>query len=141
MLASLSITPAAPSVLIGNTQQFTASGIMTDGTAATLGTLTWASGNTSLVTVNSAGLATGLAVGSATITAASGGVTGSATLTVTNIPPLTIEIEPNNNTSQANQLTQGAALTGQLSSSTDEDWYSVTATGAGSVSVAFSATD
>ncbi len=44
--------------------------------------LTWSSGNTAVATVDANGLATGLSPGATTITAASGSISGSATLTV-----------------------------------------------------------
>ncbi len=47
------------------------------------------------------------------------------------------ESEPNNTISTADAMTLGTAITGQLSSYTDTDYYSVTATSAGTLSVAF----
>jgi Tol biopolymer transport system component/uncharacterized protein YjdB len=88
MLASLSITPAAINIGVGSTQQFVASGSLTDGTAATLGALTWASSTASVGTINSAGLVTGVGVGSTNISASSGGVTSNTiVLTVAVVPP------------------------------------------------------
>ncbi len=47
------------------------------------------------------------------------------------------ESEPNNSVSTADAMTLGTAITGQLSSYTDLDYYSVTATSGGTLSVAF----
>ncbi len=81
-LQSIAVTPANPSIVKDRTQQFTATGIYSDGTSVALTTgITWTSSNTLVATVTN-GLATGVAVGTATITAASGTIFGSATLTV-----------------------------------------------------------
>ncbi|HEX9049104.1 MAG TPA: Ig-like domain-containing protein [Anaeromyxobacter sp.] len=83
-LTSISVTPANPSVKAGLTQQFTATGTYTDGSTKDLTTsVTWASSATSVATVSAAGLATTLVAGTTTISAGSGGVLGSTTLSVT----------------------------------------------------------
>ncbi len=83
-LTSISVTPTNPNVAQGATQQFTAIGIYSDGTSWDITPqVTWSSANTSVVTVSSTGLATTVALGTATITAASGNISGSAILTVT----------------------------------------------------------
>ena len=96
-LSSISVTPANPSIAVGNTQQFAASGTFSDGTSHDITTqATWSSSNTSVATVNSSGLATAVAAGTINITATSGGIPGSTTLTVTaastgnNILPITV---------------------------------------------------
>ncbi|PYX25715.1 MAG: ATP-dependent DNA ligase, partial [Acidobacteria bacterium] len=86
-LVSLAITPATPSVTVGSTQQFTATGSFNDGTTQDI-TLTthWSSSSASVATIANApsigGLATANGSGTATIGGNSGGVTNSATLTV-----------------------------------------------------------
>jgi len=90
-LVSISVTPTSASILAGGTQQFTATGHYSDGSAQNITTsATWSSSNTTVATVsNSAGtqgLATGIGSGTATISALSGGVTGMAALTVTGTP-------------------------------------------------------
>ena len=83
-LSSISVSPANPSVPGGNTQQFAASGTYSDGTSHDITTqVTWNSSNTLVATVNSSGLATAVAVGTSSITATSGSISGSTTLTVT----------------------------------------------------------
>lgn len=90
-LVSIAVTPAAPSIAVGATQQFTATGTYSDGTTQNLtSTATWASASTAVATLSSStpGLASGVAAGGPdTISAAvtpSGGtaVTGAAQLTV-----------------------------------------------------------
>ncbi|MGC2324658.1 MAG: DUF4082 domain-containing protein, partial [Terriglobales bacterium] len=86
-LTSIAVAPANPSVAIGSTQQFTATGSYNDGSHESLTSLvTWASSNTSVATINSVGLATTAALGSSTISATLGSVSGNATLTVIPAP-------------------------------------------------------
>ena len=75
-LVSIAVTPAAPTIIKGSTQQFTATGMYTDGSTQSLTTTAmWASGTPSVATISAAGLATGVATGSSSITASSQGVT------------------------------------------------------------------
>jgi hypothetical protein len=85
-LQSVSVTPANPSIAVGATQQFKATGNYSDGSSKDLtSSATWNSKTTSVATVDSSGLATAVAAGSSVIRASSGGFSGSTTLTVT--PP------------------------------------------------------
>ena len=69
---------------LGMNQQFAATGNYSDGSTQTLTNIaTWACSATSIATVSGGGLATSIAQGTATITATSGTISGSATLTVT----------------------------------------------------------
>lgn len=47
------------------------------------------------------------------------------------------ELEPNNNASQANSLAPSTSVTGQLSSSADQDWYKIQTTAGGSMNLSF----
>jgi hypothetical protein len=82
-LASISVTPASPSFVVGGTQQFTATGTYSDSSTQDL-TLqaTWTSSNTGVVSVNATGLATGVSAGTGTITAAVGSVSGGTSVTI-----------------------------------------------------------
>ncbi len=83
-LGSIAVTSASPTVAVGATDQFTATGTYSDGSTANItSSVTWTSSNTAAATISAAGLAAGVAAGSSAITAALSGVTGSATLTVT----------------------------------------------------------
>lgn len=83
-LVSIIVTPNAASLSIGATQQLSAAGIYTDGSTQNLtGSTTWVSSNPSIISVSSAGLATAVAAGNATITATSGSTSGTAALVVT----------------------------------------------------------
>jgi hypothetical protein len=88
-LVSIAVTPTNPSIAKGMTQQFTATGTNDVGGTFDLTTsVIWSSSDTTKVTISGGGLATGVDIGSVTITAShdadnSGHVTGSTTLTVT----------------------------------------------------------
>ncbi len=83
-LVSIAISPASPSITVGATQQFSATGTYSDGSTKSLTTaVNWVSSSQSVATVNTAGLATAVAAGTTTITASSGSITGTTTLTVT----------------------------------------------------------
>jgi hypothetical protein len=87
-LKSIAVTPATPSTPAGTTVQFTATGTYSDNSVKNItGSVTWASATTTAATVNSSGLATAVAAGSSTISATSGGIVGSTTLTVTAATP------------------------------------------------------
>ena len=82
-VATVTVSPASASLAVGATQQFTATLKDAAGNTLTGRPVTWASSAAAVATVSASGLATGLVAGPATISASSGGITGSATLTVT----------------------------------------------------------
>ena len=87
-LTSIAVSPIAPTVVAGATQQFTATGHYSDGSTKDLSsTATWSSSATNVATIVASGLATSITQGSTTIAAVSGNITGSTTLTV-NAPPV-----------------------------------------------------
>jgi alpha-tubulin suppressor-like RCC1 family protein len=82
-LKAITVSPSEPTVAMGTTQQYTATGEYSDGSTKALTTeVTWSSSGTVSTIVASSGLATGRAVGSDTITATAGSVRGSAKLIV-----------------------------------------------------------
>ena len=84
ILVSISVTPYSPANLaVGSTQRFVATGIYSDGTTPNITSqVTWTSSNNSIASI-ATGLATGVAVGSTSITASESGITSPAvTLTV-----------------------------------------------------------
>ncbi len=81
---SIKVSPNAPSIVAGATQQFTATATYSDGSTGNMSSVvTWTSATTTVAAINGSGLATGVAAGTSTITATVGGVNGTATLTVT----------------------------------------------------------
>jgi hypothetical protein len=81
-VASVTVSPAIVSVYAGATQQLTATPKDAAGTPLSGRVVTWASNAPAVATVNGSGLVTGVAVGTATITATSEIKSGSATVTV-----------------------------------------------------------
>ena len=95
-LSAIAITPGTANITAGSTQQFTATATYSDGsTADVTSSVTWSSSSASVATINASGLASGVAAGSASITATEGGITGTATMTVTAAPPASIAVTPN----------------------------------------------
>lgn len=74
-IQSIAVTPVNPTVLHGDTIQFTAMATTCTGVVNITDVATWTSSNTSVATIDSSGLATGIAIGTTNITAASAGVT------------------------------------------------------------------
>ena len=79
----ITLTPPAPSLQVHQTQQFVATATDASGMPISGLTFTWRSSAPTVASINSAGLATSLAQGTATITATNGTVTSNPiTLTV-----------------------------------------------------------
>jgi len=94
-LSSLSVSPTNPAVPKGFTEQLTATGIFSDGTNFNITTqVTWSSSNDSVATVNNTGVVIGIGPGTATITAASGKITGTTTALVTSATLASISLSP-----------------------------------------------
>jgi len=69
-LVSIAVTPANPSIPLGQPQQYTATGQFRSGSTENLtASVLWSSSAPGVATINAAGLATGVSLGSATITA------------------------------------------------------------------------
>ena len=91
-LTSIAVTPLNPTIGIGASQQFAATGTYSDGSTQNLSNqVTWTSSNTLVATIDTNGLATGVSTGTTTISAALVGVVGTTTLTV---QPVTYTITP-----------------------------------------------
>ena len=86
-VASVAVSPASASVTVGQTAQLAATPQDANGNPLTGRVVTWRSSATGVATVNGSGLVTGVAAGSATITATSEGQSGTAAVTVTAVPP------------------------------------------------------
>src|SRR5207249_1116245 len=82
-VAAVTVSPAAPTVQVGQTAQLTATPRDANGTPLSGRAVTWASNNTAVATVSGSGLVSGAGAGSATITATSEGQSGTAVITVT----------------------------------------------------------
>ena len=86
-VATVTVSPANAGVFIGSVQQFTATLKDASGTVLTGRAVTWGSSSPTIAGVSVTGLVTGLLAGTSTITATSEGRSGSASLTVSVVPP------------------------------------------------------
>lgn len=104
-ISTITVTPPASAIAVGQNQAFTATVKNSDGTVLSGGVLTWSSSATSVATIDSAGIATGVGAGSTQITATSEGVSSTAvTLNVTpKVATVTI-------TAPSNTVAVGATL-------------------------------
>jgi hypothetical protein len=124
-LHSIEIAPVNPSIAKDYYRQFTATGTFSDNSRQDITTaVTWSSSNTSVVIISNAagsnGLATAVAGGSATIRAASGGVSGSTTCTVTDAVLISIAVAPTNSKITVGHKRQFTA-TGTFSDNSTQD--------------------
>jgi hypothetical protein len=95
-LVSIAVTPVNASILVGGVQAFTATGTYSDNHTANISAnVAWTSDSLPTATVLAGGSASGLAVGSARITATLGTLSASGLLTVTApvvIVPVTVNL-------------------------------------------------
>lgn len=124
-LSRIDVTPSMPSIAKGTTQQFTATGVFTDSSTQNLtSTVTWSSSATTVASISndaaSKGLASGLGVGSSTISATAGTITGSTQLTVTAATLVSLQVTPSN-ASVAKGVTQQFSATGTYTDQSTQD--------------------
>jgi uncharacterized protein YjdB len=90
-VASVAISPSAPSGTVGQTIQLSATAGNSNGEALTGRSVTWASANPAVATVNASGLVSLVSAGSATISATSEGVRGEVTVTASKVAVVTVQ--------------------------------------------------
>src|SRR6266487_2162336 len=117
-VAAVTVTPPTATIGVGQTAQYLA--ITRDAFGNPLGgrTVTWSSSNPAVATVNGAGQATGAAVGAATITATSEGKSGTAAITVVNVPVASVTVTPASASVPAGQTLQLSATLKDASGNT-----------------------
>ena len=117
-VASITVSPTSGSVSVNGSQTFAATALDSNGQTVTGQTFTWASSNTAIATITSAGVATGVAAGSSQITASDAGVTSTAaTLTVS--PAIaTVTLSPLSATIKVGQTQQFTASATDASGNT-----------------------
>jgi len=94
-LVSITLSPQGAVIPLDATQQFTATGVYTDGSTQDLtATATWSSSATVVAAINGSGLAAGLFEGTATIQVNSGSVSASTTLSVAAPALVSIAVTP-----------------------------------------------
>lgn len=98
-LSSITVTPTMPSIPLGLNVQFAGIGNYSDGSHHDLTTTSnWSSGSPTVAAINNLGSASTLTQGPTLISAASGGQTGSTTLTVAAPVVEAIQVTPANAT-------------------------------------------
>jgi hypothetical protein len=94
-LVSITLSPQDATIPAGATQQFTATGVYSDGSTQDLtSTTTWSSPPSVVIAINNTGIAAGLFQGTATIQASSGSVNASTTVTVAAPAIVSIAVSP-----------------------------------------------
>ncbi|MCG9703261.1 Ig-like domain-containing protein, partial [Vibrio natriegens] len=123
IITQLNVTPPTASTPMGLTKQFTAEAILSDGTTSIDVTrdpaISWSIDDTSIATIDTDGLATGVLVGSVTVTASGTtpegtDLTGTATLNVTDAIITSLQVTPPSETTPIG-LTKGFTATAYLS--------------------------
>jgi hypothetical protein len=127
--------------VLGTTRQFTATGTYSNNTTQNLtAAVTWSSSATGVATISNAagsnGLATSVAAGSTTITATSGGIPGSTTLTVTAATLVSIAVTPANPSIAAAGSTQQFTATGTYSNGSTQGLTTAVTWSSSSIGVA-----
>jgi uncharacterized protein YjdB len=94
-LNSIAVTPATSTIPLGIVQQFTATATFSDGSTQDItNAVTWNSSQPTLASITVSGAATARNLGTMTITAASGSVSGSTSLTVNAGNLVSLSIQP-----------------------------------------------
>lgn len=93
-VATVVVNPPTAALLVSATTQLSATTADLGGTVLTGRVITWTSSDPTKATVSANGLVTAVAAGSATITAASEGKSGTATITVAIVPVFTVTVTP-----------------------------------------------
>lgn len=93
-VARVDIVPNPATVSVGNAATLVA--LPRDSTGALLGgrTITWTTSAPAVATVSASGVVTGIALGTAVITGATGGRSGTAAVTVTQVPVARVTVTP-----------------------------------------------
>jgi uncharacterized protein YjdB len=148
-VATVTVSPASPSVQRGSTVQLTATVRDAGGNVLSDRAVSWSSSNNAAATVSGTGLVTGVAAGSATVTATSEGKSGSSTVAVTDPPPpppppavASVTVAPTSATVERGSTVQltatvrdasGNVLTGRAVSWTSSNTSAATVSGSGLV--------
>ncbi len=125
VLLSLQVSPANPSIALGTSQQFKATGIYSDNTTQDLTqTVTWSLSDGTIASISndtaSKGLAKSAAVGTTSVKAASGNIFGTASLTVTAATLVSLNVTPKDST-VVNGMTQQYKATGTFTDGSTQD--------------------
>jgi Lactonase, 7-bladed beta-propeller/Bacterial Ig-like domain (group 2) len=112
-ITGVKLTPANPTIAVATTQQFALTATYLDGQTSNVTTSdsTYASDNKAVVTVNSTGLATAVAVGTANVSASYHGNNTKTLLTVTTAPNVAIAVQGDSRVLHVTNLHTGQHMT------------------------------
>ncbi len=110
-IASIVVLPSRDSVLTGTTLRLSADALDSAGTVLGGRTITWRTSRATVATVDATGLVTGVAPGTATITATAEGKSGTSALTVVTPPVATVTVTPTTGAFFVSQVLQLTATT------------------------------
>lgn len=109
-VATVTVSPNAGTLVAGQTLQLSATTASATGQTLSGRVVTWTSSSSTLATVSSTGLVTGVAAGVVTITATSEGRSGTSRITVTDIPVSEVRVTPSSATIAAGRTAQLTAV-------------------------------
>jgi uncharacterized protein YjdB len=141
-VTTVTITPSAPVLTVGQTIGLTATATSSDGSALLGRPVTWSSGTPAIATVSASGVVTGVSPGSAVVFAAIDGVVASVSVSVASLPVASVLIVPSGGTVQVGDTlfltatpldANGAALTGRVTSWSSDNPTVATVGSAGQV--------
>ena len=110
-VASVAVTPNAPTIQVGKTVALTAEALSGSGQLLSGRTVAWSSGTPSVAQVAATGVVTGMSSGTAVVFASIDGVLGWANVTVVQVPVASVTITPATPTVAVGQTTQLTAVT------------------------------
>jgi uncharacterized protein YjdB len=93
-VASVQVSPPMATVLVGASTDLSAVAKSASGEVLTGRAVTWSSDDESIATVDASGKVTGVAAGSATVTATVEGKSATAEITVSEVPAATVAVSP-----------------------------------------------
>jgi hypothetical protein len=97
-LVSIALSPRNPAIPAGTSQNLGANGTFSDNSTQTLASVTWSTSNAAVATVSSdssnRGVTFGVATGSTTVSACTGSICGSTTITVVSADPEIASLSP-----------------------------------------------
>jgi len=137
-LSSITISPYLPTFPVGGFQQFTATATFSDGSSQDLTNgVAWGSDNSSVASISSSGMATGVAAGAANLSACVGSVCDSTSVTIAPATVVSVQVLPSTASIAAGTTQQFTAIATFSDGSTEDITASANWTSSvpGSVSV------